>query len=240
MIKKQLLHPSIISMVILVFFFGNSCGLLGEEDEKPKDLIPLETGNYWDYHRWYISPNIADTIREEILSKHTFLIDGQQENVYGYQRFYLTEDKSEIEYQWLRMNDDEGSHIMGGISVADTLIQKNVYYKHPESVGQSWDFFAVSYNFDSNTFSIRDTITIEVISLNDSFETEFASYDNCYVYRYSEIGQGDGVFHWHHYVYIKPDIGIVGVETRDFLGSEDYENNPRVTGQYILIDRNLN
>lgn len=227
--------------LLIILTFITSCDFLNNEPKKLSgELIPLAVGNYWDYHRWYISPNIADTIREEIFSEHSFVIEGVEQQVYGYQRYNVAIANPEIEYQWLRMNDEEGSHIVGGISSTDTLIQKSIYYKYPESVGQSWDFFAASYNFNSSTFFVIDTIAIEVISLNDTFETEFASYKNCYVYRYSEIGQGDGVFHWHHYIYIKPGIGIVGVETRDFLMSEDYEENPRIIGQHILIDRNLN
>ncbi|MFA5668205.1 MAG: hypothetical protein WC967_03105 [Balneolaceae bacterium] len=189
-----------------------SCSLFNNDQGKPTgELIPLAVGNYWDYHRWYISPNIADTIREEILSEHLFEIDGVETKVYGYQRYHSSNTHPEINYQWFRMNNEEGSHFAGGFSDADTLIQKNIVYKYPQAVGQVWDYFGISYNFEERTFSIKDTIAIEVISLNDTFETEFGKYKGCYVYRYSEIGKGDGVYHWHHYVYIKPGIGIVAV-----------------------------
>ena len=235
MVKNKAFFITVVSMV-----FFSSCDLFTTKQEKPTgELVPLAVGNYWDYHRWYISPNIADTIREEILSELTFMIDGVETQVYGYQRYSILNTDPEIEYQWLRMNNEEGSHLVGGFSDADTLIQKNIVYKYPQAVGQLWDYLGISYNFERRDFSIKDTISIEVISLNDTFETEFGSYKGCYVYRYSEIGKGDGVYHWHHYVYIKPGIGIVGVETRDFLGSENYEESPEIVGQYILIDRRL-
>lgn len=228
----------LVSVILVVL--GLSCDLFNNEQKIVSgELMPLAVGNYWDYHRWYISPNIADTIREEVLSEHTFSLDGIEQKVYGYQRFNTAIENPEIDYQWFRMNDEEGSHLAGGISAVDTLIQQNIVYKYPEDEGQMWDYSGISYNFESGNFSITDTISIEVVSLNDTFETEFGSYKGCYVYRYSEIGKGDGVYHWHHYVYIKPGIGIVGVETRDFLMSENYEEDPRIIGQYILIDRSI-
>lgn len=231
--------PPLITLLLSAFFL-TGCDLFNTDPKKPTgELVPLAVGNYWDYHRWYLSPNIADTIREEIFSKHIFVIGGLEKQVYGYQRYNASITDPEIDYQWFRMNDEEGSHLAGGISAVDTLIQQNIVYKYPEDAGQMWDYSGISYNFESGNFSITDTISIEVISLNDTFETEFGSYKGCYVYRYSEIGKGDGVYHWHHYVYIKPGIGIVGVETRDFLGSENYEDSPEIVGQYILIDRSI-
>jgi len=238
-IVKGYMRKFIFVSIILVVM-GLSCDLFNnEQDIVQGELIPLAVGNYWDYHRWYLSPNIADTIREEILSEYFFEIDGVETQVYGYQRYNASITDPEIDYQWFRMNDEEGSHLVGGFSDADTLIQKNIVYKYPQAVGQLWDYLGISYNFERRDFSIKDTISIEVISLNDTFATEFGSYKGCYVYRYSEIGKGDGVYHWHHYVYIKPGIGIVGVETRDFLGSENYEDSPEIVGQHILIDRSI-
>jgi hypothetical protein len=219
---------------------GVGCDLFNNEQKIVSgELIPLAVDNYWDYHRWYISPNIADTIREEILSEFVFETNGDELKVFSYQRYNTSIADPVIEYQWFRMNDEEASHLAGGISDIDTLIQQNIVYKYPEDVGQIWDYSGISYNFESQVFSIKDTISIEVVSLNETFETEFGSYKGCYVYRYSEIGKGDGVYHWHHYVFIKPGIGIVGVETRDFLMSENYEEDPRIIGQYILIDRSI-
>lgn len=229
----------LISIFLILIVTCTGCDLFTNEQSISAELIPLQVGNYWDYHRWYISPNIADTIREEILSEHAFMIEGIEQKVYGYQRFNATLSDPEIDYQWLSMNNEQGYSIVGGISEADTLVQPGSYYKYPTSVGQLWEYSGISYNFESGQFSNSDTLTMEVVSLNDTFGTELAKYKGCLVYRYSEIGKGDAVYHWHHYIYIKPDIGIVGVETRDFLGSENYEKNPEIVGQYILIDRNI-
>src|SRR5690554_6433270 len=156
------MHTKITFSILIIFAFFTACGLFGgEDDEKPKELIPLEVGNYWDYHRWYISENIADTIREEIVAKHTVLINGQNTIVYGYQQvpkesiakqvlgeapilgsnrfFYgqrMQKSLSDPEYQWLRANGKNGLLSYGGISPTDTLLLSALQYKYPSETGE--------------------------------------------------------------------------------------------------------
>jgi hypothetical protein len=226
---------------------------------KPDAVVPLEVGNYWLYHRWYSVPTIADTIREEVLSRHEFSIEGESHTIYGYQRMFhrsgndVPENgagyslargvndvyplswmaRPSIDYQWLRANGTDGLYSFGGISAADTLLLRNIHYKHPDHVGESWEYSTIAYHFRDQQFSVGDTIDIEVVGMNEDFETDFGHFKDCYVYRFSEISW-DPVYHWNHFVYIKPGIGIVGVETRRMHEPED------LIGQWILIDHHIN
>jgi hypothetical protein len=248
----------------MVFF--SSCDLFNTKQEKqPGELVPLAVGNYWDYHRWYLSPNIADTIREEIMSEHTFVVDGVEQKMYGYQQFYLQQPKratsgssllafleneqrpaqnsfkyraadSAPDYQWLRANGEGGLLSFGGISPSDTLLLRNIQYLYPTRAGEQQEFPTLSYSFSKLQFSVQDTITIETIGTNETFESEWATYKGCYVYRFQEVGKEDAVYIWDHYVYIKPGIGVVAVETIQL--TSDIPND--IVGQWILIDHQLN
>tara|TARA_R110002124_G_scaffold109723_2_gene263122 strand:- start:3097 stop:3852 length:756 start_codon:yes stop_codon:yes gene_type:complete len=250
---------------MVTLFIG--CDLFNNEQAKlPGELVPLAVGNYWDYHRWYLSPNIADTIREEIKSEHTFVVDGVEQKMYGYQQFYLQQPKratsgssllaflenkqssapfrykndvSTPDYQWLRANGEDGLLSFGGISPSDTLLLRSMQYRYPTKAGEQQEFPTLSYSFSKLQFSVQDTITIETIGTNETFESEWATYKGCYVYRFQEVGKEDAVYIWDHYVYIKPGIGIVAVDTRQhYSGGEDPED--LTIGQWILIDHQLN
>lgn len=249
--------------ISIVFFVCGSCELLGGKDDKiASELIPLEVGNYWDYHRWYLSPNIADTIREEITGKYDFIIDGISQSAYGYHQLYpggSTQNKipamladrgntitSSIykleavdpEYQWLRANVEEGLVSIGGISPTDTLILKAMHYKYPGKAGDETEYPTLSYSFQDLEFSVQDTITIETIGTNETFESEWATYKGCYLYRFTETSK-DPVYIWDHYVYIKPGMGVVAVDTRQhYSGGEDPEDE--TIGQWVLINYQFN
>ena len=253
--------------LLLSAFFLTGCDLFNTEPKKPTgELVPLAVGNYWDYHRWYLSPNIADTIREEILSEHTFMVDGETQKMYGYQQFYPQQSKrvpkgssllaflenenglsshtyykgstSGPEYEWLRANGENGLLSFGGISPADTLLLKNLQYRYPGRAGEQQELPTLSYSFSELQFNVQDTITIETMGTNETFESEWATYKNCYLYKFSESSR-DPVYFWDHYVYIKPGIGIVAVDTRQyFSGGEDPEDE--TIGQWILINYQLN
>lgn len=249
--------------IVLVF---TACGLVDGDPKKqlPENLIPLAVGNYWDYHRWFISHNMADTIREEVLSKHIFLIDGKEQNVFGYQQFYQQQHKNKItpdtsllvfgenkqspsppryknkldvpNYQWLRANGEDGLLSFGGISPTDTLLLKSTQYRYPTQTGEQHEFSTLSYSFSKLQFSVQDTIAIETIGTNETFESEWATYKGCYMYRFQEIGKDDAMYIWDHYVYMKPGIGIVAIETIQL--TSDIPND--LVGQWVLIDYQLN
>jgi hypothetical protein len=255
---KTCLFTLLLTLLLLA-----GCGLFNTDPKKPTgELVPLAVGNYWDYHRWYLSPNIADTIREEILSEHTFMVGGTEQKMYGYQKFYPQQSKripqgssllafleneygsspayykgntSEPEYEWLRANGENGLLSFGGISPADTLILKNLQYRYPGRAGEQQEFPTLSYSFSELQFSVQDTIAIETLGTNETFESEWATYKGCYVYRFQEVGKEDAVYIWDHYVYIKPGIGVVAVETIQV--TSDIPNDK--VGQWVLIDYQL-
>ncbi len=138
------------------------------------------------------------------------------------------------DYQWLRANSDKGLYSFGGIAPSDTMILKSLHYQYPGKAGDKQPLITLSYSFQEQIFSIQDTTLIEITGINENFESEFASYDGCYVYRFSEMGRGDAIFWWDHFIYIKPGIGIVAVVTKD-RNSPNYET----IGQWILIDYHL-
>ena len=144
-------------------------------------------------------------------------------------------ETSDPDYQWLRANEENGVVSYGGISPTDTLILKTIQYKYPGEVGDEQEYPTLSYAFQELEFSIQDTITIETMGVSETFESEWATYKGCYVYRFSEISW-DPVYHWDHYVYIKPRIGVVAVETIQL--TSDIPND--VVGQWILVNHRIN
>lgn len=253
--------------LLLFLLTLTACDLLGiEDDSQDADvLVPLAVGNYWEYHRWYSDPALSDTVREEVLGQHEVGLEGTTYTAYGYRHLFreesgwtipndgapaqtadaavgsmlYTQRSSPPDYQWLRANGEKGLISFGGLSPTDTLIVEALQYKYPTQVGDEQEYPTLSYDFNERQFSIQDTITIETVGTNETFESEWATYEGCYVYRIPEIGREDAVYWWDHFVYIKPGIGVVAIHTQEHF-SEGKDPEDLVIGQWILVDYQLN
>lgn len=206
----------------------------GPEPE-PAELFPLAVGNYWDYHRWAIIPALADTVREEILNRHVLSIGSREYEAFGYAQYraHAGEQPGQLEFLW--GHSEQGLMTLGGKYGDEMMLAESLFYKYPGRPGDKWTNRLVALSREFGTFYMAEEIVVELLETNADCRTEIIEFSGCNVYRHDEIGRGDALYHWHHYIYIKPGIGVVLVETRDFLMSEDYENDPRIVGRKELI-----
>lgn len=70
----------------------------------------------------------------------------------------------------------------------------------------------------------RTEVIIRLLEMSRAFSrTKKYKLENSH-----ENERGDVIYHWNHYIYIKPGIGIVAVETRDVAANEE-----SIIGQFI-------
>ncbi|MEX0608003.1 MAG: hypothetical protein WD016_01680 [Balneolaceae bacterium] len=243
MIEKQLLPSSLISLVILIFLFGSSCGLLGEDEEDElkelippeEELIPLKVGNYWVYEQWHMNPEWKDTVREEVLNVHNIIANDTEIRAYGSYRFHYKDRPREDALVWLRANGPEGFLKLGGRVPTDSLynLDEGLYFKYPASIGEEWEHTSVVYFPPSGTMSLGDSQTITLVDTGKTVKTPAGTFENCYVYTHWGFSNSDYVSLEKHYFYVKPTVGIVGVDTY----SED--NKDYLNGQLRLLEYHL-
>lgn len=204
-------------------------------------MQPLAVGNYWVYHTWFITPNLVTIWREEITSSHQLDCLGGSFTAFGFKHVEHTQNNPRIPgAEWLSANSDRGLEGVGAISKSDTAILVSPRFKFPASLKETWDFETPNFNSTLDKFTSVSTIVTELVDTSAVFSTEFAYYENCLVFRYPEKGTDDAVYELHHYIYVKPGIGIVGRRTRDVLFVEDVDDpNLRIVGEWTLIDHNI-
>lgn len=114
------------------------------------------------------------------------------------------------------MNDNEGLHLVGGISSHDTMVTKYLERKYPVNVGDTWEFQELQYGIfqGRGKFVFSEyTLQIRCIATDQPFETPAGTF-RCYVYYY--IKPLDGVVRKReNFVYYAPGIGMVGWEERN-------------------------
>lgn len=241
--KNNLQPPSILILICCFAFFLNSCGLLDGDKEKLKELlppeeelIPLEVGNYWVYEQWHMNPEWKDTVREEVLNVQNIIAEHTKIRAYGSYRFHYKAEPREDALIWLRANGQEGFYQLGGRVPTDSLynLDKGLYFKYPASIGEEWDKTSVIYSPPSGTMSLGDTQTITLVETAKTVETSAGIFENCYVYTHWGFNNSDYISLEKHYFYVKPTVGIVGVDTY----SED--NKDYLNGQWRLLEYHLN
>jgi len=238
----------ILFILISIFFqltYYGCDSIEGPEETvifEPSDdpLKPLAVGNYWEYHQWYISPDWADTVRREVISKHDIIVDGVYVEAFGIQRFYYLAGPDTNDVIWLYADgsipdDHQGYYLVGGIKHENPSIEEfklELQYKYPGVEGETWQISGLSYNYESKEFSTQATRTMELIGTNETFETEFGRFEGCYVYRHASLRPLDlSIFYW----YMKPGIGNVGV----ILTGPGEDDEEVVGGKWTLIDYNI-
>ncbi len=204
-------------------------------------LIPLEVGNFWEYHQWRISPDFADTVREEVLSSHDIVANGVKVLAFGLQRFRKNQGPDLENVVWLYANgklqsSDSGYYLVGGLKHGELSAEKynlELNYKYPGETGDNWQISGLSYNYQTGEFSPQQTENVKLLGINATFETDYGRFEGCYVYGHYSLGLADiNYYNW----YIKPGIGIVGGELRWPPELDEGE----VFGQWTLIDYKLN
>lgn len=218
MIERQLFYSTIISLVILVFLFGNSCGLLNGEDNKKEsgELMPLAVGNWWEYEATYLDV-LKDTIRYEVTAEIEVPVGDATYTAYAANFLPFPPDLEP--YFWLRRNGEQGIYSMGGISKADTLFMNEVEYKFPSEVGETIQSPQVSFSYDRFEFYLSDTLSITLVDDGREIDTPAGKF-NCFVYKFT-VSNGDDVPRWDYYLYYRTGVGLVA----QIATSEDEPEN---------------
>lgn len=86
------------------------------------------------------------------------------------------------------------------------------------------------FNVVEQQLRLGETRTIELVDTTKTVETPAGTFDNCYIYKFFDFRTASLI---RHYVYIKPRVGLVGVDSyagEDLYGQQrlleyDLENN---------------
>jgi len=237
--KIKLLQKDIFIAIFITIIALAGCDLTGPEPAEPleklispeNELIPLAVGNYWVYEQWYYGdPTWLDTVRNEILFTHDIIVENTKVQTYGTYRFRYDERPRDDALVPLAANGPEGYYILGSRTPTDSLYKLNegLFYKYPASTGDTWEFTQVIYNRQSEEMRLGNTGTIKLIDTTKTVETPSGDYENCYVYRFNDFRTFSTLV---HHVYIKPMVGIVGVDT--YVGNDLY-------GQQRILKYELN
>jgi hypothetical protein len=238
--KTKLLQIDILIAIFIMSITLTSCDLTGPEPVESLDelispeneFIPLAVGNYWVYEQWYYGdPTWLDTVRNEILFTHDIIVENTKVHAYGIYRFRYDERPREDALVPLAANGPEGYYILGSRTPTDSLYKLNegLRYKYPASIGDTWEYTQVIYNRQSGEFRLGNTRTIQLIDTTKTVETPAGDFENCYVYRFNDFYIASTLI---HYFYIKPMIGIVGVDT--YVADDD------LYGQQRLLEYEIN
>lgn len=207
------------------------CGLFEADSEEPleellppkNELIPLAVGNYWVYEQWYLDPTWLDTVRNEVLNVQNIIVENTKVHAYGAYRFrYDTRPRDDALIS-LAANGPEGYYSLGSRTPTDSLykLSQGLYYKYPASIGDTWEYTNSHYNAETGKFSLGSTRTIEFIDTAKIVETPAGTFENCYVYSHWDWSDTSMFI---HYIYVKPMVGIVGIDTYDiedeFVGQQ--------------------
>lgn len=209
--------------------------------EQGDELFPLSTGNYWVYYAWRLSPTLDYVYRDEITREIVVPCDGGQFTAYGWQRFLHLDNTPLLPgVHWLIANSNDGLYAAGGMSESDTFFVASPLYIESDE-DNSWYSSLVSFNIAGGYFHATDSVKYELVETHATFQTEHGLFEDCIVFRFEEKTHDDMVFHWYHYIYVKPGIGIVGRQTLDILFAEDPDDKDlRVVGEWTLVEYDLN
>lgn len=202
-----------------------------------QEVFPLAVGNYWDYYIWNVLPELGDTFRDKIVNEYSLNFDGREYRAFGYNSLPLN---SEVEIipngmEWLWAHSPRGLLLFGGKYQDQTYLNNELYLKYPGTAGDTWVMQTVLFNTQTGRFSRAKSLPILLLETGAPCRTETLAIDGCHVYQYEEFGEGDQIYHWFTYVYVKPGIGIVTIET--LTDPRDQQSPaPRVVARKQLLD----
>lgn len=219
--KIKLLQKDIFIAFFIAIITLAGCDLTGPEHVEPLDelispdneLIPLAVGNYWVYEQWYYAdPTWLDTVRNEVLYTHDIIVENTKVHAYGIYRFRYDERPRDDALVTLVANGPEGYYSLGLRIPTDSLYKLNegLHYKYPASIGDTWEFTTAIYNQQNEEMRLGNTRTIKLIDTTKTVEAPAGDFKNCYVYRFNDFRTASTLI---HHVYIKPMVGIVGMDT---------------------------
>lgn len=208
--------PAILLMCTIL----TGCDLVDGGDETElnellppeNELIPLAVGNYWVYEQWHMEPSWLDTVRTEVLNVQDIIVENTKIRAYGTYRFRYDDLPREDALISLKANGPEGYYSLGFRIPTDSLykLREGFHFKFPAAVGDTWKHTTVLFNPQSGEMRLGNTRTIELLNTSQKVETPNDDFENCYVYRFNDFGNYSTLF---HHFYIKPEVGIVGVDT---------------------------
>ncbi len=232
---------TLILLVCLMWIAG--CGLVGNDEKKLREmlapeneLIPLAVGNYWVYEQWLIDPTWLDTVRTEVMDVQDIIVEGTKIRSFGTHRFRYDERPRADALLSRTANGPDGYYSLGFVIPSGSLLtlSQGLFYKYPAIVGESWQTTTVLFHNQSGDLSFGNTRTIELLDTTKTVETPAGVFENCYVYVFNDFRTATLLY---HHMYIKPKVGIVGVDTFE----ADNPNDTSVLhGQQRLIEYKLN
>ena len=193
-------------------------------------------GNYWVYAQWHVDSTRIDTVREEVLNVQNIISDNTKIRAYGTYRFNYKNEPPEDALISLKANGSNGLYYLGFRIPTDSLynFDKGLYFKYPAKVGDMWEHTDVLYYPQNGEMVLGDTQTITLVDTTKTVETSAGIFKNCYVYTHWGFNNGDYLSTEKHYFYVKPRIGIIGVDT--YIADDKDE----LYGQWRLLEYKLN
>jgi hypothetical protein len=215
---------------ILIFLFLVIASNLNAQQSV---LMPLEVGNTWQYSRQTLLS--SDTISENITEKLTVNFEDVDYDVYAMQSFLLPENTTDS-LRVLFRNAAEGVWEFGMYNARDTLILRNLLFKYPAMVGDTTNTIVYSI---SDEIVVTDTITVELIAIDEPVVTSVGTFDCHVFYSYVlleneqmktdrfELIYGNQIITidpgpnksmpmgFEIFTYLAPNVGKVAVEVKD-------------------------
>lgn len=241
---KATFSRSITSFIVLSVILSG-CGLLESDNDEPLqllespevELIPLAVGNYWVYDMWYNEPTWRDTIRNEVFSMHNVIVENTKVRAYGTYLFSLNTPPEEDTLISLSANGSEGYYVIGFEAPLDSLnklAEGGLRYKYPANPGDAWEHTTIVYNVIEQKLRIGETRTVTLVDTTKTVETEADIFENCFVYIFQDFRIATLLY---HHIYIKPKVGIIGVDTFE---ADNPNDTSSLYGQQRLLEYDLN
>lgn len=221
----------IFYLILAVSVLPLSCDFLfpGREDVNPdiggvdQELFPLAVGNYWDYRTFYFW---ADTLRLEILNEYELSFDGRVYKAFGYDRFPIIEGLIPSEREWLYAHSPRGLLAFGGKYRDEIALKNSLQFKYPGNSGDSWVLEVTAFDIETGKFTKDSEIVMYLLDTDAPCSSQTIEMDGCYVYHHEDISTTDALYHWYRYIYVKPGIGVISIETFD--GPKGLVTNPPI------------
>ncbi|MEI6682277.1 MAG: hypothetical protein WCO44_06600 [Bacteroidota bacterium] len=183
-------------------------------------LIPLKTGNYWEFIDSSFNNGVftyADTSRLTITGTKHVSYQGKDYTVW----FWSWNNQAQSPC-WFVNNESDGLHFYGGkLDSVDYFLTKQLSYKFPVQAGETWKQVSVTYS--GTKFYLGDTLPTHCLATSYPFKTK-AGVLSCIEFQYirpaikkntiaglqfTGIDQGSSMA-TEVTLFYKPDMGYVG------------------------------
>lgn len=233
---------SLVPLLLVCMMWIAGCGLVGNDDKKlgemlapEKELIPLAVGNYWVYEQWVNDLSWLDTVRTEVMDEQDIIVEGTKIRSFGTHRFRYDERPRADALLSRTANGPDGYYSLGFVIPSGSLLtlSKGLFYKYPATVGESWQTTTVLLHNQSGELSFWNTRTIELLDTTKTVETPAGVFENCYVYVFNDFRTATLLY---HHMYIKPNVGLVGVDTFE---ADNTNDTSVLFGQQRLLEYDI-